>query len=439
MAIIIYDIARIKRIPIDFMRLFNVFFLISYIISPIFHIILFSQLQDELYIINGITLYRSTPSMPIIIATAYLSIVIGYQITSSTASLQIAVNERMRYNIHIIILFFMIFLMLIYTSNFGGIIPWIKSSISARMSRIETENAGGLSFLYTIFRPAAIPILYVAYASLIHNRNSRNIILFIISLFYFIIIAIGHGGRGLIIFGLIGIFIIHFNAKGRIHVFKILISSVFLFATIVYGKPALTSLSLAMQGWTEEAYIRFYSDISYQNERFLIEILRYVSHPANSLAAYLNNIDAFQFRYFTDILHSVNSIIPSRLLGINKLNIVSLTEINSDFLSGNPGQGIIPGQLALWVHAFGPLGVVICGLWWGAIMRWLQDVILNSAKIQKGFLGIHAALIIYFSQYIQIGMPSHMVTTLAVYVLSLIILSPFIVFFWKEPRSLHKT
>lgn len=147
MAIIIYDIARIKRIPIDFMRLFNVFFLISYIISPIFHIILFSQLQDELYIINGITLYRSTPSMPIIIATAYLSIVIGYQITSSTASLQIAVNERMRYNIHIIILFFMIFLMLIYTSNFGGIIPWIKSSISARMSRIETENAGGSFFL----------------------------------------------------------------------------------------------------------------------------------------------------------------------------------------------------------------------------------------------------------------------------------------------------
>jgi hypothetical protein len=141
------------------------------------------------------------------------------------------------------------------------------------------------------------------------------------------------------------------------------------FAFIVYGKILFASLA------KEDPLGTFRSRIQYSNAGLPTVIQNYENHFVSIEVALGYLQSGAQPRYLRDLVNLPAAVLPSRLLGLEKPEPVSV--LNTYLISGKYDSETPPGLIAYGIYSAGPIGVVIALSLFGGLLA----VVDNNLEI----------------------------------------------------------
>lgn len=390
--ILFFEIYRSKKVFVDFLLLFNVFFVFQYLLPATIYLINTENYESWRFL-SVVPQAGNSLAVFIAILIGYVSIFSGFQLGSR---LRLSAYPRLMYKygertqfLFIALPFFIITLasLCIYAYGHGGFLELLLGGKEIRAGR---QQAGVYQY-FTYFASGIVfaMLTFFGFYRLSKHVNLRRLsILFLfLSFFFALIYAFGTAGRGSIgtVFLMLFFFWLNlqspkFSAK-KIAMF--LIFGCFVFLLVTYGKSLLWTLDHLRDG-----PLAFWQ--AFQEHRAWYVGVSENSHILDRLIAFIRNVDhgivsVYLAIYSPDIYHSPRlffdwpraffEIIP----GISQPDfIVSGTpsSLNRDYL-GVEGY-VPPGWVAMKVINGGLIWLAFGSFIAGFVGGWVERFLLQN-------------------------------------------------------------
>lgn len=410
--IIFFELFRKKEVFVDFLSIFHLFFLISYVLVPFIYLLVpeSKEFWKFLHAQDGST---SSYIVAVVIYMSYILIVSGF-LVGQKLKFSNKVNVVQKYSLNsefklYVILFLFMF---IYSIGYGGIFNLISLGQEIRAGNIS----GGITdyFSYIAIGILILPMFF--YSAYLYSNEKitrkKALVFFIITFALALIYGLGTGGRGNTGILIIYLFIIWLNYNGNKLTGKKIIFlsllSLFIIFMISYGRTAIVAMSTF---GTSESYIEAFIAHSQQYHRqnasdsieSLISILKHFDHPFASLYPVIYNSEIYEFpRLFLDYPRAFLSLIPSiRLPEVfvssmpAELNNIYFNSLDSRIVGNNPvgwiGLKLLNGGFTWLV-----IGTFIAGIIGGILNR----VMIRNLHVSIFMPAIFVYVLLYWKKYI---------------------------------------
>jgi hypothetical protein len=383
-----YELFRNKKSFIDFMTIFNMFFIFDYLIP----VLIFNYditMYHEWRFLEILPEAGSSFLVMLMIVLSYISLIVGYTYSMYNNKYQYEMSFKYgeKSQFYIMVAFFLIFMIsfLMYSQAQGGIAYMIMHAKDIRAGRL---SAGGVQYLVYLADMLVISmIIFLSFWKLGIKPRIRKVskYLFFISFIFSLLYALSTGGRANIgmVFLLILFFMLNIYSQ-KINLKKLFIFGafgIFIFILVKYGKsviwslPALEGGVLAFLSAVENHYAWYVAESSNILESS-IGFARNKDHAIASIYAILQNNELYEVpRLFFDWIRGVIDILP----GVGWVDLyVSDTPsaINRDFF-GKDGY-VPPGFVAMKLMNGGVLWLVVGSFIAGIVGAFLSKAIYRS-------------------------------------------------------------
>ena len=381
----------------DFLTMANIFFLLSYSLTPIFYLCFSdtSILLDTEYVFQIAT----------ISFFAYQMLLLGWIATGSLRfrvkkPLPTSLLENKWYRLSIIFLIIAFLMMILLILDKGGVSGYLSGAL-ARYS-FEDADAGSFAFLSRLI--SIIPFLTTIFFYFLIKKpvglsKKAITVLFAISLSLSVLQAFGSASRG----GLIRLFLllglVYVLVYRSIKLLPTMLISILAILFITYGKQTFYAVS------NYAAYGESFSDSFDYLDKIRSNasgeddnvFFREFAHPYRSMDTALRYKNSgYIYTYFSDFIWSPFRIIPSRYTSIFFERPEPIHNLNTQLTTGVPDSGgMPPGLIASFYYSLGVLGVALGSFFYGLIGRrvniWLQRMMQTSK--------IYSVLFAFFAYY----------------------------------------
>lgn len=368
LALVVFELVRKNRIPIDAFRMSLVIYGLVYIIIP--------ELLPMTYgcepFCNGV------PWPPRVVSIVGLgALIAGYFLSQGLPVFKTVcrarANDRTEYRFILLVLLLSIAALYVYASSFGGFLNAISYGAVLRYTGAKNMDIqGSVVALYLIGMVYVVLVIsqYKLYQTSKY-KNKYRVVLFcavVVVLSYSLINA----SRGAIFNIVMLMMFIHFNVRGlKVTPRKIiLVIAFFSFGLMIttYGKSVIGLTASIFRSEDESAD---YSSIEKKEATYVFgRTVMEFSHPIKSIGVVLDHdLDYNLMKHF--ILAPLH-LVPTRLLGLSDVKPFRITEINTYLLTGDSEGGIPPGLVASFWYGGGLVGVLTGCMLFGGFIGWLQ-------------------------------------------------------------------
>lgn len=385
--VIFFEVIRSKERKIDFLTGVNLIYLITFGIVPIFayffsdyttwNTLRESDLNRTSY------LFASLYSI-----IGYLSIVSAYYFGGKLKFINKQnLSKRLFENISdralvfsAFSLFFVGFLsMIIYINVIGGLHNYLT------LGPLLRSGSSLFSSPFMFFKnvaPLMYPASFLFYVIFIQSKSNLNK-LFYLTIFIFTftlsVLHLYHAAGRMAIFTYFLTFpLCHIIYRGRVKKRFVIGTALFGFFIIVFGDE-LTNF------YSTKTFSQILNNSIGNMGMTLGSVIQEFSFPYTNAS---HNVSIFpvqyDFRYgFMDVLVGLNEIIPTRLLP--KIEGESITSFNTQQIGG--GSGTVPIDFVSFGYAsFGVAGVVITGLLFGLLMKFIESIFSYKPSFTSAML-----------------------------------------------------
>jgi hypothetical protein len=372
--IALIEIFRKKKNPIDFLTMFNFFYIMWYVLPGF--LIAFSPEQAIVGDYINIIGYTNKIQTMLAIFVGYFFVLIGfYSKSAKKFGQRIVVNYRN----NLMVLGYAIFLLLfsaisiqIFSSGLGGVVNAITQSMAVRSG---IEDLGSLGFFIRFLAAASFSsYLLCAFA---FTKDIKKGKLFLILLFAFSIVVevvsfLVRSGRFDVLYYFLGFYQIYILKTKKIPWLFSSILLVFMVLFLFYGKNIFASLAAipdgidavidsfnkSAEGSTNGEGFTFYK---FMNNFFFTVFSLDTAFGAD-----------YELRWFIDLLYGFISLVPDRLLGTESPE--SILAYNTRYISGAVDYAIPTGFLAFGIYSLWWPGLIIVCFTYGWLGGYLQSV-----------------------------------------------------------------
>lgn len=411
-AIVLYELARPKLVLVDFLSLFHVFFVFTYLAPPIAFLANPAMTGDWRFL--ALVPEAATSGLVLVtIAIGYLSLIVGFHLGVRQRA-EVYPELGFRYGTRTQFVSLLAFLVagllafLAYAHGHGGILELV---LKGKDIRTQRQHAGVMQ--YFGFFAAVLPIAAMLLFSFWRcgNRAMRKWawvafgVAFVTALAY----ALGTAGRGNIGFVLLALLITWLNLDRRgVTVKKFLVISlfaVFVFLLITYGKSAIWTLGALADGIPAYfnalvSHRQWYSSAAGSTGlgSTLVDFLRNIDHAVVSIFTSLHYPEAYQApRLIFDWPRALVELVP----GVSQPEfVVSHTPsgLNRDFF--NADGYVPPGWIAMKLINGGVLWLALGTLIAGTIGGYMSRVIWAAWYSSPVVPGLFTLLAFFWKDYI---------------------------------------
>lgn len=414
--IVVFELFRKKEVFVDFLSVFHLFFLLSYVLVP-FVYLLSPDSHDFWKFLKAQNGSVYSWLVVLVVYLSYIMIISGFFLgqklkISNKINIIQKYSPSSEFKLYIVLFCVLVFFMILYSLGYGGIFNLISLGQEIRAGNIS----GGITdyFSYVAIGILILPMFF--YSAYLYSNEKRikkkAFIFFIVTFILALIYGLGTGGRGNTGILVIYLFIIWQNYNGnRLTVKKIIflsLLSLFIIFMISYGRTAIVAMSTF---GTNESYIETFITHSQQYHRQnasnsmenLINILKHFDHPFASLYPIIYSSEIYEFpRLFLDYPRAVVSLYPGiRLPDIfvtsmpAELNNVYFNSLDSRIVGNNPvgwiGLKLLNGGF-IWLV----IGTFIAGIIGGILNR----IILRNLHVSIFMPAIFIYMLLYWKKYI---------------------------------------
>ncbi|XKE94017.1 oligosaccharide repeat unit polymerase [Metaplanococcus flavidus] len=342
----------------------------------------------------------------------YILIIFSYSFTSKLNIRTLNIEENPKKNFLFAMLLFGAgcFFLLIFIQGIGGFSRFLETNTLYRSGDIEVSSVAFARNL-ALFIPFASHIFYY---NLIKNKNylfSLQLLMTISSFIVSLLIYYNRAGRLSLLIYLATFFVIYnLVTKKRIRKYLLIFSPIILWF-IMYGKSVYN--------------IFFQSDRIIMNKEFSLEVvLSEFVFPFYTIA----NTLKYPFfddspRFFIDFLIAFINLLPSALIPFDVPK--NVTQLNTE--SFGDISGIPIDIISLGYHSFGLAGVFIIAIFFGVLVRYIQEKFsLNRVNISVVF---YAHLLFFLPLRVPYAEPTNFLKGNFALLVSLLLL----LLFYKKP------
>jgi len=281
-----------------------------------------------------------------------------------------------------------------YVSGFGGIWNSILYGSTVRFGSVDIESVfegrtGVFKHLVSVLNIVFLYCLARAYAGL--QLRGRDLAIFLSSGIFLLLYLLSAAGRGAFV-GLIlaAIIILSYQYENRaIKFFEKLRANIrliiFLFPIIImiimFGKQFFFALPSLLNHGVEEFIADFLvlNDIRAGNEMNFIRdsLFKEAAHGLSSISAVIDHfIGKDAYLWFRDYWLLPVHIIPTKLLGIEKIVPPTVSAINTEIMQGKLIASTPPAILAMLIYNAGYPGIILM-FFYGVLGMLIQNKFLQ--------------------------------------------------------------
>lgn len=419
--IIVVEFSRKKNKKFDFFSGANFFFLLAYVITPIYYGI-WSQYNLYIYIDNSdqILFYSIFAYQLLWIGWSF-----GTYLKPSKSISQTNINW-VKFTINWFWVILILFSIIIIEK--GGISKAIGAGAISRYNFEELET-GTFAFLSRIVALSpfltAVFFFYLIKQDLNYDKTKIKWYYFS-SLIISILLTFISASRG----GLARIFVLQFLifilVKRKIKITNMLAISFALLIVIAYGKHffyAVSSFFFYGNSFTES--FNYMEEIrGTEEEGYLEVIFSEFAHPIKSLNVAIEyNNSMHTFTYFRDFFWSVLRIFPQRITSFFVSRPETVTTINTHLLTNNMSTSIPPGIIGTFFYSFGGFGIAIGMFLYGLVGGLVNNNLIFNENKNKAFVVPFVFFTFFYGFFIVNGDPNVYIYYILMPIVYLIILS----------------
>jgi len=368
-ALLVFELNRRSRIPIDAFRLTLLVCGLAYFIIPD---LLPSTDVCEPYC-------AGIPWLPRLISIVGLvALIVGFFLSYGLPVFKtrpgVMASEKSEYCFMLIVLLLSTVALCVYAYSFGGFLSAFSYGAIARYSDGRNIEVQGSSAVGLYFVGMAYIVLIVSQYKLYQpsKYKKRYVAVLICAVIVVLAYSLINASRGAIFNVLMLTLFVHFNVRGlKVTTGKIIAILVFVgfgLLLTVYGKGVIGATASVFRN---EDISTAYSGLEQREGAYVYNRLIYeFSHPIKSITAALDHDTDYNLmkHFFVAPLH----LAPTRLLGLSGDKPFRITEVNTYLLTGDAEGGIPPGLVATFWYGGGVSGVLAGCLLFGVFIGWLQ-------------------------------------------------------------------
>ena len=362
-SIILFDIYRKPKICYDFIRLFNIFFIILYPLQGAFfafnHIF---WMEGKKYKFD----YGNEPIMVFgMILLSYIFVISGYFISNKIFKnrlyLNIKKNNISVFKWSLLFIFIFVLLVILYTSRYGGLLNSFELAARLRSGYVERDP---FSFLKRFFWFSNLAFLVSGSALMFIKCNKKIYILFFLAIICNLVGAVLTAGRGAAVGPFLLLGIIYCYKVNKLIPFRLLVTIFSLILFVFIGDQLFDYIRKSIQGVNYD-----FGLVSVQE--FILNA--FCSFLANFQYAYVSLEAHFSHysmlrdgvRLGVDFPLAILSLLPSKVLGISIPHTISFH--NSFFVRGEYISTTPPGLIAFSLYSFSFPGIFLFPFLYGMI------------------------------------------------------------------------
>lgn len=385
--LILFEITRYRRYKIDFLTIFNIYFLLYYLLPPLVFILYPHDSWKYLYkypqSVDSLLLFIVVFLSFIIVNTVYIYFNRGNSIY------RIVEKPNLK---KLLIYVFVISILIVYirAMSYGGIVNFMTLGHLIRMGEIS----GGIINYLILIQNLIAPVTIIYLSLYLLNRKVKYLTIFIISFIFFLILSLSTGGRSSLILSILPLLFVYLNSR-KINLSFILIALstiIIVFSIVIYGRSFMFALS--MSNLNIDNFIETYleNQIKYESgvENIFINILRQFDFVYVSTYYILENFDKYGgYRFFLDYPRIIIDILPGVSLSNGDLDIFNIktspASINRDLIGFH--EGYVPvGWIGLSLLNGGVFWLIIISFFGGYIGAKINNIIyFSNIEIKSGF------------------------------------------------------
>jgi len=377
--ILFIEVAREKLSKIDFLTLFNIYFVLMYPLPGFMLAADFNNAISELGL--GISIYTNNLQTTLAIFVGYFVVLIGFYAKSAQKWAEsIIIKERPNSTLIVFtyagsLLLFACLSIFIYGLQYGGVLNALANTSLIRSQAVE---GGSLVFFvrFTLF--AILASYLLGSLAFMKDRKIALYSIFIFSVVAALIAITLTGGRAYFINYFLVFFIAYVVKSRKVPWAFIAIFGSLAVLFLFYGKVMFFSLTALPDGY--DAVVKRFLDSIQQGSDYdfnFNSVMQNFQFPVYSLDVAFSK--DYQLRWFVDFVYGLASLIPERLLGTASLK--TIMEYNSEFIVGKNDVAIPTGFLAFGIYSLWWPGLVIVCFAYGWVGRYLQAVLYRHRNI----------------------------------------------------------
>ncbi|MFP8958346.1 hypothetical protein ACLI4Y_16645 [Natrialbaceae archaeon A-CW3] len=387
-----------KRRELDFLALFSAFYFIAYVLSPL-HILIGGEqfvhsnirvVLDE-FQIGSLESVLSIALLYILVACSYI---VATRKVANRKLPEVKISFRFARGLIVFSLIFSVISIIIYSSQYGGIVDSIRYAGAIRSG--EVEEGGSFVFFKqpTSFAYVAVILLF----GLVINEDNRTKlvkILFLISILVAVVVAALRASRVAPLTVVLTCYLVAVSYNGRIYAKYLVVMGILSGIFITFSNAIFHLYRLGIDGFIDHILstdiFDIYSSVWQQFAHMYLSLEVSIQSPEHSP------------RYIQDWVDGAVHVLPSTLLGIDQPGTVS--HVNTYIITGEYVSVLIPGLVAffwysgMWVGIV--LGAVLYGVAGAGISQWINY--FERDPLQLGIY--YSAALIWGFQFVRAGDP----------------------------------
>lgn len=423
--ILAIELTRRRRTSYDVLLLFNLIFLLNYVLTPLYVLTIDGSILDK-YTIASI----DSEATACAVFGAYSVFYAGWLSARRTVfPFKITDIDFTRLAVKFSWFGAIIFLLAVflYFQSFGGFKQALIMGALKRFGYEEIELGFG-SFAKNILPVGRIVFYYSFIRAFIVREKTNNrqwFILFFLLLAAEMLDALVLAGRGQFLFLFIPLFFIYsiHNKSFALKKLGIMLVFVALFGT--YGKQLFFSASSLISSGATNAVESFLEINESRTKDItpLSPIIKETVHGIVALEAALTHAgDSVEYTYFRDFFWAVLRVIPQRIYLSVMTPPASTSTANTLLISGLDGSSIPPGLLGQFVYSAGIFGLLFGMFMYGLLGSLLNNTILKLVPSGECAMVYYVLFCLLYAQFIGNGDPSVFIYDIIMPVLSLIVM-----------------
>lgn len=404
--IVLLEFFRKRDKLFDFFTIANLYFILCYIIIPLYFI--FNPK-------NGISLNINYDEQVLLTSMyAYFFLFIGWTFSSLKIK---PPNKTLVYNykkllkiaqVGIVITFISTIL---YFASLGGLKQALVSGSLTRYGIEETGEIGTFAFAAKIVNMAPFInsllfcLLLIKPPSL--NKNKLKW-LYLLSLILTILIFLVGSSRGAFVVLLLMHLFIYLKLKKKVKIKPIVIVSVSSALFVQFGKQFFYASAMMFKGGNFFEEFAYLGEFRRTSEFTIVEsILKEFVHPIVSLDKSFDNLgNSVPYTYFGDFFWAILRIIPQRIVSLFVERPNTISYINTVVVQDFEEASLPPGLLAHFYYSLGYIGIALGMFFYGLIGGKFNNFLLRHSEQNKIYFVFFVSFALNYGSFITNGDPN---------------------------------
>jgi hypothetical protein len=372
MGILVFDLARSPAIKLDFLRFFNVFFVIYFPIQGILFSLNPGYWASDKYIVSFDVVSVVSFLIPLMF---YFAVIIGYYSGRQIrfpVSVVASANRDLPVKLYAIIglaLFFII--ITTYASLYGGVGEAVAQAKSLRAGFADRHD---YAFLKRFFWIAPLVMVIVGARIILVKKTKIEILLFVVASAGSILAAILLSSRGSMIAPFVLLAIIYCYKSGSIFNLPVMLAGFGGALFIIVGNPFWIYLRDVVSG--AGATVSIWGEI--RGVGSIAEgLVRNFQAPYVSIQAWLENYSLCRdgLRWGSDYILAIASLVPQKITGIEIPQTISA--YNTLMVQGEFKSIVPPGLPAFSLYTLNIPGLIAIPFIYGVVGAWVTRFALE--------------------------------------------------------------